>query len=187
MNRTGMLVVFAMSVVIGSGVAPAYAQDVTLGYQVQRFSADGESETAGLGFSGDIAVPLQERIGIVGSIDWSRYSDSTTVLGTEVSATSNYTAFAGGLRYSAAPAGSIRPYVQALVGVMRSSFDAEVAGSSFDDGSSTDFMLQLGGGVSVPVSGNLSGVGQVDYRRIFAEDLGVNGLRFLFGVRLSLR
>lgn len=185
MNRKGMLIVFAMSVALGLGVAPAYAQDVTLGYQVQRFSADGESETAALGFSGDIAVPLQERIGIVGSIDWSRHSDSVDIL--DLSATSNYFAFAGGVRYSATPAGTIRPYVQALAGIMRSSFDAEVGGTSIDDGSSTDFMLQLGGGVSVPVSGNISGVGQIDYRRIFAEDIGVNGLRFLFGVRLSLR
>ena len=47
-------------------------------------------------------------------------------------------------------------------------------------------MFQIGGGVAVPM-GAWSALGQVDYRRIFVEDAGVNSIRFVLGVRLGIR
>ncbi len=70
---------------------------------------------------------------------------------------------------------------------MHTSGSAQVAGVNVGSDSGTDPMMQFGGGVSVPVAGGLGVFGQFDYRRIFAEDQGVNGVRFVGGIRLTSR
>ena len=47
-------------------------------------------------------------------------------------------------------------------------------------------MFQLGGGVAFPLSGIWSGIGQIDYRRIFS-DPGTNSVRIVLGVRATLK
>jgi hypothetical protein len=54
------------------------------------------------------------------------------------------------------------------------------------DTSATDMMFQFGGGVAIPLGG-WSVVGQLDYRRFFAEDESVSSIRFVAGIRLGTR
>ena len=89
-----------------------------------------------------------------------------------------------------APAGAINgraiaPFVQLVVGAVRTDADLIQNGSSFH-AADWAFMLQPGGGVTVPLSSMLGLVGQVDYRRAFFSQ-SENELRFLVGVRLNPR
>lgn len=178
--------VFAAAAIgVMSAAVPAAAQDLSLGYQFQRLSADGETINAPVGFNVDVAAPIAGRLSVVGQFDWSRKSESETVFGTSVDATANFATFGGGLRWKGA-SGAATPFVQALFGATRASFDNNVAGQQFDSGSGTDAMFQLGGGLTVPLSGNLNALGQVDYRRIFAEGEGINSVRFVAGIRVGL-
>jgi hypothetical protein len=166
--------------------APAGAQDLSLGYQMQRFSSEGDSMNAPFGVS--LSLAGSGPLTLVGQVDWSRKHEAESVLGTSVDATANFAAFAGGFRMQSQDRRSASPFFDILFGVMRSSGSANVAGEKIDGGSETDKMLQLGGGVSVPMGGAVGFFGQLDYRRIFAEaDTHVNVLRFVAGVRLSGR
>jgi len=92
--------------------------------------------------------------------------------------------FAGGPRWTARSKGAIWPFVQVLAGGLwaRSSGDAFGGSSS----SETHFMVQPGGGV-VFVTGDGWGIlGQVDYRRVFVPDQGVNQFRGMVGFRMIL-
>lgn len=191
---------------LGSGVIagaialaaiPASAQELTLGYQWQNLSSDDDEDlgfdccNAPLGFNVDVAGPISPSLDIVGQVDWSRWNKSEVIFGTSADFTANFTTFGGGLRWSNRTNPGATPFVQALFGVMRSSFSCEVAGFDCedlvgDDTSETDPMLQIGGGVAIPLGG-WSAVGQVDYRRIFVEDAGVNGFRVVVGARFGIR
>jgi hypothetical protein len=176
---------------IALAAVPASAQEVSLGYQWQRISVDDESESLPLGFNIDVAGPISPTLDIVGQLDWSRKSESETIFGTSVDTTISLTTFGGGIRWSSRANPSMTPFVQALFGATRTSFSCEVGGVDCDDfigddTSSTDPMFQIGGGVAIPM-GAWSAVGQIDYRRIFAEDEGANSIRLVFGVRLGIR
>ena len=176
---------------IALAAVPASAQEVSLGYQWQRISVDDESESLPLGFNIDVAGPISPTLDIVGQLDWSRKSESETIFGTSVDTTISLTTFGGGIRWNSRANPSMTPFVQALFGATRTSFSCEVGGVDCDDfigddTSSTDPMFQIGGGVAIPM-GAWSAVGQIDYRRIFAEDEGANSIRLVFGVRLGIR
>ena len=47
-------------------------------------------------------------------------------------------------------------------------------------------MFQFGGGVAIPLGG-WSVVGQLDYRRFFAEDESISSIRFVGGIRMGTR
>jgi hypothetical protein len=180
--------VVTLILIITSALAvPAAAQELSIGYQVQRFSSEGNSFNAPFGVSFSVAGPTSGALSLVGQLDWSRKHESATVLGTSVDGTANFTGFAGGLRWSGRGNPGATPFVEALVGAMHTSGSAHVAGVNVGSDSGTDAMMQFGGGVSVPVAGGLGFFGQFDYRRIFAEDTGVNGLRFVGGIRLTAR
>jgi hypothetical protein len=179
---------FVFLSVIGAlaGAVPASAQEFSLGYQYQHLSGSGESLNSPVGINVDVAVPIGvPNLGVVGQFDWSRKSESETVFGTSVDATLNLSIFGGGIRWTGTNVPSAEPYVQVLFGASHSSFDSSVAGTQFDNSSSTDPMLQFGGGVAVPVGGIWKVLGQVDYRRIFTEDEGTNSVRAVAGVRVS--
>jgi hypothetical protein len=176
----------ALTIVAAAAFAvPARAQDLSFGYQTQRFSSEGDTLNAPFGVS--LSVAGSGPLTLVGQFDWSRKHESQTVLGTSVDATANFTAFAGGIRMSGNDPHSPTPFIDVLFGAMRSSGSVNVAGEKIDGGSETDKMLQLGGGVSVPMGSALGIFGQLDYRRIFATDSHVNVVRFVAGVRLSAR
>jgi hypothetical protein len=182
-KRTAGTVVALTLVAVAAFAVPAGAQNLSLGYQVQRFSSEGDSVNAPFGFS--LSVAGSGPLTLVGQVDWSRKHESQVLLGTSVDATANFTAFAGGIRMSGQDRHSASPFVDLLFGAMRSSGSANVAGEKIDGGSETDKMLQLGGGVSVPMSGGLGFFGQLDYRRVFATDAHVNVVRFVAGIRLT--
>jgi hypothetical protein len=176
---------------IALAAVPASAQEVSLGYQWQRISVDDESQSLPLGFNIDVAGPITPTLDIVGQLDWSRKSESETIFGTDVDTTISFTTFGGGIRWSSRANPSATPFVQALFGATRGSFSCEVGGVDCDDfigedNSSTDPMFQIGGGVAIPM-GAWSALGQIDYRRIFAEGEGANSIRLVFGVRLGIR
>jgi hypothetical protein len=166
--------------------APAAAQELLLGYQVQRFGSDGDSVTAPLGVSVSVAGPRSRAARLVGQVDWSRKRESETLLGTSFDATADFTAFAGGVRVGGVTRTGAEPFFDVLFGAIRSSGSARVAGQSVGSASETDPMFEVGGGVAVPVGGGALGVfGQLAYRRVFADGTGVNGARFVAGIRLT--
>jgi hypothetical protein len=175
----------------------AAAQEVSVGYQWQRVSADdddiaGDCCTAPFGINFDVAVPITPTLDIIGQLDWSRWSDSEIILGTSVDASVDFTAFGGGIRWSARGNPAATPFVHALLGAVHTSLGCEVGGFDCsdilddDDTSVTNFMLQIGGGVVVPVGG-IGLVGQFDYRRFFYSDAGANSIRFFAGIRVGIR
>jgi len=180
--------------------APAGAQEISLGYQWQRISVDADEIssdccTAPVGINVDVSAPLTPALDFVGQLDWSRWSESQVILGTSVDASLDFTTFGAGIRWSARRNRGARgatPYLQGLLGATHTSIGCDVGGFDCDDvltddeTSATDFMFQIGGGVAVPMGG-VSLVGQFDYRRILFEGEGANGIRFVAGVRVSLR
>jgi hypothetical protein len=201
-RRLGIAVVFGA---IALGAIPASAQELSLGYQWQQLSFDIEDEfdeflddslTAPLGFNIDVAGPITPSLDIFGQFDWSRKSDDFDVFGVSLESRLNFMTFGAGLRWSSRANPSVTPFVQGLFGATRSSLDCEVTGFDCDDEleqlvgdelNATNPMMQIGGGVAIPMGG-VSALGQLDYRRIFAgDDVGVNGFRFVLGVRLGGR
>ncbi len=197
-----------LGVILGAIVlaaVPASAQEVSLGYQWQRFSLSiddsgdfpnvDESLTAPLGFNFDVAIPIPGNLDVVGQLDWSRWSESAGIFGTTISASANFTTFGGGIRWSSLASPRVTPFVQGLFGATRVTFGCEVTGFDCDDfleeflgqdTSATDLMFQIGGGVAIPLGG-WSVVGQIDYRRFFAEDESISSIRLVGGIRLGTR
>jgi hypothetical protein len=174
---TGVLFVCALV----STTRPAAAQNlnVDLGYQWQRLSADGDSLSFPLGFSAAVAgsLPNNPNLSILGQIDWSRKSEEEFGFEESIS----LLGFGGGARWSFTTNPSMTPFIQAVIGAVRYS-----EGGDFGDFSETDMAIQFGGGVAFPLSGNISGLGQVDYRRIFSEGEGTNSIRIVAGIRIGL-
>jgi hypothetical protein len=184
---------------------PASAQELTLGYQWQRFSLAiddsgdfpniDEHLTAPLGFNFDVAIPIPGNLDVVGQLDWSRWSESAGIFGTSISASANFTTFGGGIRWSSLASPRVTPFVQGLFGATRVTFGCDVTGFNCEDileefleqeASATDLMFQFGGGVAIPMGG-WSVVGQLDYRRFFAEDESISSIRVVGGIRLGTR
>ena len=192
-RRLGVVVVFGA---ITMAAVPAMAQEISIGYQWQNVLI-GEDEELGLdccnapfGINFDAAFPITPAIDVVGQLDWSRWSDSEIIFGTGVDFSASFTTFGGGIRWSQRGNPSATPFVHALLGAVHTSFACEVASIDCDDVigedlSSTDFMMQFGGGVVIPVGG-VGVVGQFDYRRFFYEDEGKNSIRFVAGIRVRL-
>ena len=187
MTKRSKGLVVALMLSVAALATPAAAQELSLGYQMQRFSSEGDSLNAPFGVNVSLAGPGSGAMSVVGQVDWSRRQESQAVLGTSIDATATFAAFAGGLRWSGRGSQSATPFFDALFGVMRTSGSAHIAGEKIGSASETDPMLQLGGGVSVPIAGALGAFGQFDYRRIFADGVGVNAVRFVAGIRLSAR
>ena len=87
-------------------------------------------------------------------------------------------------------ASRIIPFLQVLVGAARASARTAILGREVGD-SSTNLMLQPGGGVNLRMNETFGLVGQVDYRRVFLDDevdreSGENQFRALVGVRVGL-
>lgn len=201
-QRLGLGVIVAAIVL---AAVPASAQEFSIGYQWQRFSLSiddsgnfgdfDESLTAPLGLNFDVAIPIPGNLDVVGQLDWSRWSESADIFGARIAASANFTTFGGGIRWSSRASPSVTPFVQGLFGATRVTFGCDVTGfdcqnvleeSLGQDASATDLMFQFGGGVAIPLGG-WSVVGQLDYRRFFAEDESINSIRFVGGIRLGTR
>jgi hypothetical protein len=129
-------------------------------------------------------------LGVVGEIGFSRDSDNDVNFG--------ITEFGGGIRWTwRAP--RFAPYGQVLLGGSRSSVSEDV--TNFD-ASSTDFMIQPGVGVNVALNERIGVFGQLDFRRVFVGDVGIDDefielpieiedvtrtdFRFVIGVRFGI-
>ena len=187
---------FGIAVVLGAitlAAVPVMAQELSVGYQWQQISLDDDEEfldccTAPFGINFDAAFPITPAIDVVGQLDWSRWSDSEIIFGTGVDVHADFTTYGGGIRWSARGNPSATPFLHGLIGAVHASLGCEVGGIDCDDiiGEDTSenaFMLQIGGGVVVPVGG-IGVVGQFDYRRFFFEDEGTNSIRFVAGIRV---
>ena len=180
--------VLALTLAVVAALArPAAGQELLVGYQTQTFHYEGDSLTAPFGVNISVAGPTSGMLSVVGQFDWSRKHESETVFGTSIDASASFMAFAGGVRLSGRGNRKVTPFVDTLFGMMRSSGSASVAGTTVDGSTETDPVFQFGGGVSVPVGGVFGVFGQLDYRRIFAEDVGVNAIRFVAGIRMTGR
>jgi hypothetical protein len=199
-RRFGIGVIAGVLALI-AGVKPASAQELSLGYQWQQLTFDVEDEfdlftddslTLPFGINLDVAFPLTQSLDIFGQLDWSTRGEDVDLLGESLETSFNFTTFGAGIRWSGRTNPGVTPFVHGLFGLTHSSFGCEVTGIDCDDFfdddnlSATDPMFQLGGGVAIPLGG-VSALGQVDYRHIFAENAGVNGFRFVIGIRLGLR
>ena len=179
-----------IAVVLIASAVPASAQNVSFGYQFQHLSVGGGQQVdipgfdMPVGFNVDAGLPVGSGVSIVGQYDYSRKSESEVVFGTSVHGTINVSTFGGGLRWSA-PLPNLAPFVDVLFGGTHFSANGNVAGVEIASGSETDPMLQIGGGVAVPLSGILSVLGQFDYRRVFTDEEGTNSIRFVAGIRVG--
>jgi hypothetical protein len=181
--------VCAVSILLVGVASPAVAQgkvDVGIEYQVQRLFASGDGLNLPLGFNFDVAGKVARHVSAVAQVDWSRKSESASAFGASASASVNATTFGGGIRWSSAVNPHFMPFLQALLGATHVSASASVTGLGEFSTATTDTMVQVGGGVGFPLSGHVGGVGQFDYRRIFAEGEGVNSIRGVFGIRWTL-
>lgn len=169
---------------------PASAQELSLGYQFQRFSSTGTSLNVPAGLAADIAVPVYGSLRIVGALDWSRKTETSSGFGSTVETTANYTSFGGGVRWAGpANAGAI-PFVHAIVGAMHISGSTTVSGAGQSGGGSaseTGGMIDVGGGVAAPMGCRARLLGELDYRRIFAQGEGVNAVRVVVGLQFALK
>jgi opacity protein-like surface antigen len=91
--------------------------------------------------------------------------------------------FMGGLRVKG-PSRAVTPFAQFLAGGVHLTGNASGTfdGLSFDvSHSATDFVTQIGGGVTFGLSERVRMRAAGDYLRIFEEDAGVNAFRFAVG------
>jgi hypothetical protein len=158
---------------------PAAAQgaDIGLGYQFLR----GDGESVPLGFNFDVAYPIMNQLSVVGEVGWSH--DSESEFG--IDASLNAVNFGAGIRWSGNYDPRFTPFAQVILGAQRDSYSVE-GFEEFDD-STTNFILQPGGGVSFKLNDMWGVFGQVDYRRIFYEGEGTNAFRLVLGARVNLR
>jgi hypothetical protein len=193
------LFLWVLILLLGAAM-PAAAQgvrpEITFAYQWQHVSSGAEdtdetlSQNFPLGFNVDAAFPVMGDLSVVGQFDWSHASPSEiggeSLEGTGVEMALNMTAYAGGVRWSSKSNPSVAPYVQVLLGGAHSSASYTVDGEAGEDIPSEDnFMLQLGGGVAIPLNAKADVIGQFDYRRLFSSD-GTNVIRLLGGIRIKL-
>lgn len=179
--RLGALACVFLGLVMAA--TPASAQDVSFGYQFQRLFGDGEGVNFPLGFNVDASGPIGSDLSVVGQFDWSRKSESGSVLGTSFDASANVSTFGGGIRWNRNVVGPA-PFVHVLAGAAHFSGSGSVAGVNVIDESGTDFMMQFGGGIFMKLGEGWGVVGQGDYRRIFSDE-GGNSFRIVGGLRLT--
>jgi hypothetical protein len=175
---------------------PASAQEgplpeLSLGYEFQRFSGGGnESYTVPKWANVDLAYPISRRpVSVVGQYDFGRRAETRTELGTELDLTTTFNTYAFGVRWTAPTYARMRPFVQLLGGGQRVYFSEslkDVQGSERDSESATDAIVQFGGGIAFPLGRRWNLLGQMDYRRIFADE-GLHNLRFVGGFRLGVQ
>jgi opacity protein-like surface antigen len=195
-------IIAALVVASFSTAHPAAAQnvpkaEVSGGYQLLHLWAedngDTASETLSKGWYGDVAGNVTKSLGIVFQVsgNYKTLHESFSDAGLTVTATAHLRAhqFLGGVRVNSRPNQTVTPFVQFLVGAFHVSGSAEatatMGGESFTESSegesSTNFALQVGGGVNIMLSKKFGVRGGADYIRIFEKDAGINAVRVAIG------
>jgi hypothetical protein len=138
--------------------------DFSAGYRLVHFASDID-ETFPAGWYVDAAGNLTDSIGIVGEFG-GNYKD---ISGQSV----KLHTYAGGLRASVRSNPNVVPFGQLLFGGGTISPEGE--------DSSTEALMQVGAGVDLATTARVGLRVGVDYIRVFAEDEGVNLIRFAVG------
>lgn len=161
---------------------PTFAQGFTPAVEVSggySFLRDDDLDENLHGWVASAAGTATKWLSIVGEVG-GNYK-TVDVFGTDFSFSIH--SFMGGPRVSARLPGSVTPFGQVLVGGVRGT--VSVLGES---DSSTEFGLQLGGGVDFWVRPRLGLRIGADYRRVFIEEAeeGLNEFRFHAGIVLGV-
>lgn len=168
----------------------ARKMDVSAGYQMLRLGGE-DGETMGVGWYGDLSANLKGNLAAVFQVtgNYKSYSESLTISGVTGKADVDLKvhSFMGGARLSA-PMSAITPFAQVLVGGINASADGStsVTGggttifSASGSESSTEFAMQVGGGVNVKMTDRIGLRVGADYIRIFADE-GANAFRLGVG------
>ncbi len=173
---------------------PSFADSTAaVGYQFVRLSSLGESSNLPIGIGVNWATSLGHGFSVLADFGWSRRADRGTVDAFSVDASLRQVTIAGGLRYELSHTPKAQPYVKLSAGITRSSLSADFNGLRGIDNSSTDPIVQPGGGIAARLGGRLALFGQVDYSLMWTHkdsDLfygeRVDGLRVSCGVRLTI-
>jgi hypothetical protein len=178
----------AMAVLVLAVARPGMAQmprvEVSAAYQVVR-AAD---QTLPRGWNIGASANLTRRWGIVGEGGGTRRTELDRDL--DVDVTLSVRSVGAGLRWSNRGTTSVVPFVQLLAGASEIAAHAQILQTRVG-ASSTKFMLQPGGGVSIMATTRFGFVARVDYRRVFLDRVngtqpGAKQFHALLGVRVGL-
>jgi len=159
------------------------------GYSYLRVNPGGRGDNISAhGFNTSLAGNVTKSLGLVG--EFSRFTQSESLnlgdlfnepgLGT-ANVKARVSTYLFGPRLTLRT-GSAEPFVHALVGGARNSFESSVAGFSgkFSD---NGFAYAVGGGLDVKLHNNFAiRLGQLDYLRTKVAGEGLNSLRYSVGV-----
>jgi len=195
------LAVLSVAIPVSAQTSPR--TEISGGYQFLTFSVDEDESLSGVdndeslpkGWYVDVAGNLNPMIGIVFQVggNYKTFEESIAIGGGTFTATADLDVyqFLGGVRLSARDNPRLVPYGQLLVGGINGSIEVSTSSTipglpSFsEEDSTTNFALEVGGGVNFGVAEKIGIRFGVDYIRVFAEDAGSNVFRFHAGVVIS--
>lgn len=158
MRNSSVKVVLAGLALVCALAAPAAAQGsgTSVGANL-TFLNDGDNTATGVAI--DVAkIIAAPSVAVVGEFGLNKFEGATI------------TSYLGGVRFYPALEGtSVKPFVQALVGLEH----------CCDENA---FAFQVGGGIEVPITPTVNFRAQYDFRRSNYEGTGYNQNRFGFGV-----
>jgi len=193
----------ALSVAIPVSAQTSPRTEVSGGYQFLTFSVDEDTSLDGVdnneslpkGWYVDVAGNVNPLIGIVFQVggNYKTFEESIAIGGGTFTATADLDVyqFLGGVRLSARNNPKLVPYGQLLVGGITGSVELSTSStipglpSLSEEESTTNFALEVGGGVNFGVAERVGIRFGVDYIRVFAEDAGSNVFRFHTGIVIA--
>jgi opacity protein-like surface antigen len=164
------------------------ANEFSAGWRLLHF----EGETFTLGWYADVLRKLTDSLGVVGEVSGQyKTVDETRMVGAfplSVSTDLRIHSFMGGVRFSARQTPEIEPFGQALFGLVHGSASIEgsttVGDRTFtvdESESDNDAAFELGGGVNLRVTDNITVRFAGSYFRVIEEDAS-NAVTFAAGV-----
>ena len=195
------LAVLSVAIPVSAQTSPR--TEISGGYQFLTFSVDEDESLSGVdndeslpkGWYVDVAGNLNPMFGIVFQVggNYKTFEESIAIGGGTFTATADLDVyqFLGGVRLSVRDNPKLMPYGQLLVGGINGSIEVSTSSTipglpSFsEEDSTTNFALEVGGGVNFGVAEKIGIRFGVDYIRVFAEDAGSNVFRFHAGVVIS--
>jgi hypothetical protein len=188
-RSTTMAIVVAMTLCV---IDRAVAQQTTGAAVQPQPGAWSVTPFAGFGFSGDLDSPTGA-LGVAGGYGWSPTVTlegefnllPSSEYGGLVEVSSHAWSLTGNLLYHFAPR-TFRPYAVVGLGFGHAGVDVDTAGDGLDalDTSSTEFVVNLGGGVERAIRENIRFRG--DMRYFFGGDLVPDYWRLSAGLQFGL-
>lgn len=173
MRKTLFIVLFAWLAAV-----PGYAQTVNDWHVAAGISfmnaspgaEDGGTASGWLVGGGARVTPLIDVVGEVGG-NYKSFEENV------IDSTLSLVSVLAGPRIASRGSATFTPFGQLLIGMHRRSLDIEGVSTS-----ATDFALQPGAGVDWFFQPNLGLRAGADYRRVFADDEGLDHWRFHVGI-----